>query len=82
MSHVQQLLEPEEDASQLKFPKEFEKAEPLLISQVNMLMIERKEMNEANDEEKELPKVFLKTLDYCDHFKKFQNNDTIIAVRK
>lgn len=47
-----------------------------------MLLQERRELNEKSEEEKELPKVFTKTLEYCDRFSHFKNNDTIIAVRK
>jgi hypothetical protein len=40
MSDNKEILQ-EEDASQLKFPKEFEDAETLLISEVHMLMQNR-----------------------------------------
>ena len=71
----------EEDASLLKFSKEFETAETLLISEVHMLMENRKIQNETSEEDKELPKVFLKTLEYCERFSRFKNKETIIAVR-
>jgi len=41
----------------------------------------RREQNDQNEERKELPKVFLKTLDYCERFSHFKNKETIIAVR-
>jgi hypothetical protein len=47
-----------------------------------MLMDHRRQMNEKAEEEKELPKIFLKSLEYCDRFSHFKNNDTIIAVKK
>ncbi|KAL1473122.1 hypothetical protein MTO96_038906, partial [Rhipicephalus appendiculatus] len=44
----------EEDASELQFPKEFENAETLLISEVHMLLEHRKQQNESAEEEQEL----------------------------
>jgi DNA-directed RNA polymerase II subunit RPB4 len=61
---------------------EFENAETLLISEVHMLMENRKMQHEASEEDKDLPKVFLKTLEYCERFSRFKNKETIIAVRK
>ncbi|KAJ8312753.1 hypothetical protein KUTeg_010126 [Tegillarca granosa] len=54
----------EEDASELQFPKEFENAETLLISEVQMLLDHRKQQNESAEEEQELSEVFIKTLGY------------------
>ncbi|KAK2176169.1 hypothetical protein NP493_677g00046 [Ridgeia piscesae] len=71
----------EEDASELTFPKEFENAETLLISEVQMLLEHRKQQNESAEEEQELPEVFVKTLNYTSRFTKFKNKETIGAVR-
>ncbi|KAK7481392.1 hypothetical protein BaRGS_00027348 [Batillaria attramentaria] len=72
---------PEEDAAELQFPKEFENAETLLISEVQMLLDHRKQQNESAEEEQELSDVFMKTLNYCQRFSKFKNRETIAAVR-
>ncbi|XP_013416928.1 DNA-directed RNA polymerase II subunit RPB4 [Lingula anatina] len=71
----------EEDASELRFPKEFENAETLLISEVQMLLEHRKQQNESAEEEQELSEVFMKTLNYTSRFTKFKNRETISAVR-
>ncbi|VDI63703.1 DNA-directed RNA polymerase II subunit RPB4-like [Mytilus californianus] len=71
----------EEDASELLFPKEFENAETLLISEVQMLLDHRKQQNESAEEEQELSEVFMKTLNYTSRFSKFKNRETITAVR-
>lgn len=71
----------EEDASELQFPKEFENAESLLISEVNMLLEHRKTQNENAEEEQELSEVFTKTLNYCQRFSRIKNRETIAAVR-
>ncbi|XP_024263140.1 DNA-directed RNA polymerase II subunit RPB4 [Oncorhynchus tshawytscha] len=49
-----------EDASQLLFPKEFENAETLLNSEVQMLLEHRKQQNESAEDEQELTEVFMK----------------------
>ncbi|KAK2144772.1 hypothetical protein LSH36_732g01063 [Paralvinella palmiformis] len=54
----------DEDASELLFPKEFENADTLLISEVQMLLEHRKQKNESKEEEQELSDVFMKTLHY------------------
>uniref|UniRef100_G3MMV2 DNA-directed RNA polymerase II subunit RPB4 n=1 Tax=Amblyomma maculatum TaxID=34609 RepID=G3MMV2_AMBMU len=72
----------EEDASELQFPKEFENAETLLISEVHMLLEHRKQQNESAEEEQELSEVFMKTLGYCQRFSRFKNRETISAVRQ
>lgn len=51
------LHEHEEDASQLSFPPEFENAETLLNSEVQMLLEHRKSQNENADDEQELSEV-------------------------
>ncbi|XP_033752121.1 DNA-directed RNA polymerase II subunit RPB4-like [Pecten maximus] len=71
----------DEDASELLFPKEFENAETLLISEVQMLLDHRKQQNESAEEEQELSEVFMKTLNYTSRFSKFKNRETISAVR-
>ncbi|KAK3103170.1 hypothetical protein FSP39_016984 [Pinctada imbricata] len=72
----------EEDASELQFPKEFENAETLLISEVQMLLEHRKQQNESAEEEQELSEVFMKTLNYTGRFSKFKNRETIAVVRQ
>ncbi|XP_043290062.1 DNA-directed RNA polymerase II subunit Rpb4-like isoform X2 [Venturia canescens] len=71
----------EEDAADLQFPKEFENAETLLISEVHMLLEHRKAQNESAEEEQEFSEVFLKSLNYTDRFRKFKNKEIIAAVR-
>ncbi|XP_039753663.1 DNA-directed RNA polymerase II subunit Rpb4 isoform X1 [Pararge aegeria] len=77
----------EEDAADLQFPKvfflysEFENAETLLISEVDMLLEHRKAQNESAEEEQEFSEVFMKTLTYTNMFKKFKNKETITAIR-
>lgn len=71
----------EEDAADLQFPKEFENARTLLISEVDMLLEHRKAQNESAEEEQEFSEVFMKTLTYTNMFKKFKNKETIAAVR-
>lgn len=61
---------------------EFENAETLLISEVDMLLEHRKAQNESAEEEQEFSEVFMKTLTYTNMFKKFKNKETIAAVRK
>ncbi|GAV00950.1 hypothetical protein RvY_11730-2 [Ramazzottius varieornatus] len=70
-----------EDATELRFPKEFDTARALLNSEVFMLLENRKSQNEAADAEAELPAVFLKTHIYCQRFSAFKNADTIQSVR-
>ncbi|ESO11229.1 hypothetical protein HELRODRAFT_91608 [Helobdella robusta] len=70
-----------EDAAELIFPKEFENAETLLISEVQMLLDHRKTQNENAEDEQELSHVFMKTLTYTERFSKFRNRETIAAVR-
>ncbi|KAE8604412.1 hypothetical protein XENTR_v10014706 [Xenopus tropicalis] len=74
--------DPEEDASQLLFPKEFESAETLLNSEVHMLLEHRKQQNESAEEEQELSEVFMKTLNYTARFSRFKNRETIASVRR
>ena len=51
----------DEDAAELSFPKEFENAETLLISEVHMLLEHRKQQNEQAEDEQELSEVFMDT---------------------
>ena len=71
----------DEDAADLQFPKEFENADTLLISEVHKLLEHRKAQNESAEEEQEFSEVFMKTLTYTNRFKKFKNQETIAAVR-
>ncbi|XP_017759265.1 PREDICTED: DNA-directed RNA polymerase II 16 kDa polypeptide-like isoform X2 [Eufriesea mexicana] len=71
----------EEDAADLQFPKEFENAETLLISEVSMLLEHRKVQNESAEEEQEFSEVFMKSLTYTNRFRRFKNKETIAAVR-
>ncbi|XP_071840294.1 DNA-directed RNA polymerase II subunit RPB4-like [Apostichopus japonicus] len=75
------LQQQEEDATELKFPKEFENAETLLNSEVKMLLEHRKQQNESQEEEQELSEVFMKTLNYTERFSRFKNRETIADVR-
>jgi DNA-directed RNA polymerase II subunit RPB4 len=81
MSSTTNSEQTEEDATELQFPKEFENAETLLISEVNMLLEHRKQQNENAEEEQELSEVFMKTLNYCQRFSRYKNRETIAAVR-
>ena len=71
----------DEDAAELSFPKEFENAETLLISEVHMLLEHRKQQNEQAEDEQELSEVFMKTLNYTQRFAKFRNRETIASIR-
>lgn len=73
----------EEDASDLRFPPEFnENVETLLISEVEQLLDHRKTQNENLEEEAELSEVFKKTHAYCLRFSKYKNRETITSVRR
>ncbi|KAH8874675.1 hypothetical protein MN116_008035 [Schistosoma mekongi] len=70
------------DASELKFSKEFENADTLMLAEVKILLEHRKEQNEnATIHELELSPVFTKTLNYVTQFSKFNNRETIESVR-
>ncbi|XP_065185163.1 DNA-directed RNA polymerase II subunit RPB4-like [Sycon ciliatum] len=73
--------EEEEDATILRFPKEFTGTETLFISEVNLLLEHRKSQNENADDDQELSEVFQKTLEYTQRFSRFKNRETIQAVR-
>merc|ERR1712071_202179 len=80
MAHAGQEIA-DEDAAVLQFPKEFENAETLLVSEVHMLLEHRKTQNETTEEDAELSEMFMKTLTYCQRFSKFKNRETIASVR-
>ncbi|XP_017479045.1 PREDICTED: DNA-directed RNA polymerase II 16 kDa polypeptide-like isoform X1 [Rhagoletis zephyria] len=71
----------EENAAELQFPKEFENAETLLISEVNLLLQHRIKTNETSEDEQEFSEVFTKTHNYTTRFSRFNNRDTINTVR-
>ncbi|RWS24533.1 DNA-directed RNA polymerase II subunit RPB4-like protein [Leptotrombidium deliense] len=77
--HVNETFD--EDAGELQFPKEFENAETLLISEVDMLLEHRQQQNESVEDEQELSEVFMKTKCYCSRFSRYKNRETISAIR-
>ncbi len=71
--------------AQLKFPKEFDKAEPMMISEV-LLMLEQRRQQQTNpgiddDDEITLSEAFNDTVAYCERFSKFKTKEAIGAVR-
>lgn len=54
----------EEDAAILKFPKEFDNAETLTISEVLKILENRKEQSDKADSGQKLNEVFVKTLEH------------------
>lgn len=73
----------EEDAALLKFPKEFENAETLTISEVLKILENRKEQTDKTDSGQKLNEVFVKTLEHCKTFNKLgENKEKIHAVRR
>ena len=72
----------DEDAAELSFPKVFENAETLLISEVHLLLDHRKQQNEQAEDEQELSDVFMKTLNYTQRFAKFRNRETVHSTRE
>jgi len=72
---------PDEDATELLFPKEFDNAEALFISEVCLLLEHRSQQNEIAEDEQALTEVFHKTKEYCRRFGKFKNNDAICRIR-
>lgn len=76
-------VDDESDAKELKFQKEFDNAETLMISEVKFLLELRKKQNESNAaHEVELSNNFTKTYNYAAQFSKFNNRETIESVRK
>ncbi|VDK36120.1 unnamed protein product [Taenia asiatica] len=75
-------VDDDSDAKELKFQKEFENAETLMISEVKFLLEHRKKQNESNPiHELELSNNFTKTYNYATQFSKFSNRETIESVR-
>ncbi|VDN82104.1 unnamed protein product [Brugia pahangi] len=71
----------DEDATELKFPKEFEQADTLLTSEVYLLLEHRRQQSEQKEEIDEMSDVFVKTLNYTRRMARFKNRETIRAVR-
>jgi len=73
----------EEDASELKFPKEFEVSgcDALMISEVFLLLDHRRRQSEEKEEIEDMNEVFVKTLEYTRRLSKFKSRETIRAVR-
>lgn len=77
------LVVEEEDAAILKFPKEFDNAETLTISEVLKILENRKEQSDKSDSGQKLNEVFLKTLEHCKTFNRLgDNKEKIFAVRR
>lgn len=73
----------EEDAAILKFPKEFENAETLTISEVLKILENRKEQTDQSDSSQRLNEVFIKTLEHCKTFNRLgDNKEKIYTVRR
>ncbi|CAF2996054.1 unnamed protein product [Rotaria socialis] len=77
----------DEDAAQLKFPKEFDKAEPMMISEVLLMLEQRRQQNsnanglDDDDDEITSSEAFNDTVAYCERFSKFKTKEAIGAVR-
>ncbi|GMR58012.1 hypothetical protein PMAYCL1PPCAC_28207, partial [Pristionchus mayeri] len=78
-----QQVEEEEDATELKFPKEFESnaCDALMISEVFLLLEHRRSQSEQKEEIEDLSEVFVKTLNYSRRLSRFKNREMIRAVR-
>lgn len=73
----------EEDAALLKFPKEFENAETLMISEVLKILENRKEQADKSESSQKLNEVFVKTLEHCKTFNRFgDNKEKLGAIRR
>ncbi|KAG9510843.1 DNA-directed RNA polymerase II subunit RPB4, partial [Fragariocoptes setiger] len=73
----------EEDAATLKFPKEFDGVETLMISEVRLILESRKESADKSGSEQRLNEVFVKTLEHCKTFDRFGGNkEKIAAIRR
>lgn len=73
----------EEDAALLKFPKEFEQAETLTISEVLKILEQREEQSKKSDTGQKPNEVFVKTLEHCRLFNRLgENREKISAVRR
>nr|CAD2144804.1 unnamed protein product [Meloidogyne enterolobii]CAD2195408.1 unnamed protein product [Meloidogyne enterolobii]CAD2197768.1 unnamed protein product [Meloidogyne enterolobii] len=75
--------QPEEDATELKFPKDFEVpgCDALMISEVFLLLDHRRKQSEQKEEIEDISEVFLKTLNYTRRLSKFKSRETIRSVR-
>uniref|UniRef100_A0AC34QGK0 RNA polymerase Rpb4/RPC9 core domain-containing protein n=1 Tax=Panagrolaimus sp. JU765 TaxID=591449 RepID=A0AC34QGK0_9BILA len=73
----------EEDASELRFPPEFEgnNCDALLISEVFLLLDHRRRQSEQKEDIEDISEVFVKTIDYCRRLSKYKTRDTIRSVR-
>jgi len=73
----------EEDATELKFPKEFEVpgCDALMVSEVFLLLDHRRKQSEQKEDIEEMSEVFFKTLDYTRRLSKFKSRETIRSVR-
>ncbi|CAF0942007.1 unnamed protein product [Adineta ricciae] len=76
----------DDDAAQLKFPKEFDKAEPMMISEVLLLLEERRKQQNSediddDDDELTSSEAFNDIVAYCERFSKFKTKEAISAVR-
>uniref|UniRef100_A0A914C9N4 RNA polymerase Rpb4/RPC9 core domain-containing protein n=1 Tax=Acrobeloides nanus TaxID=290746 RepID=A0A914C9N4_9BILA len=73
----------DEDAAELKFPKEFEVpgCDALMISEVFLLLDHRRKQSEQKEEIEDMSEVFLKTLNYTRRLSRFKSRETIRAVR-
>ncbi|CAF1387107.1 unnamed protein product [Adineta ricciae] len=63
----------DDDAAQLKFPKEFDKAEPMMISEVLLLLEERRKQQNSediddDDDELTSSEAFNDIVAYCERF--------------
>uniref|UniRef100_A0A1I7XTU2 RPOL4c domain-containing protein n=1 Tax=Heterorhabditis bacteriophora TaxID=37862 RepID=A0A1I7XTU2_HETBA len=83
MSSIQVEEHIDEDATEMRFPKEFESAgcDALLTSEVFLLLEHRRQQSEQKDEIEEMSEVFIKTLNYARRLSRFKNRETIRAVR-
>lgn len=73
----------EEDAALLKFPKEFETADTLFVSEVLKILEIREEQSKKTDSGQKPNEVFVKTLEHCRQFNRLgDNREKISAVRR
>ncbi|KAF7822152.1 DNA-directed RNA polymerase II subunit 4 [Senna tora] len=74
----------EEDASELKFGDDFEKAKCLMNSEVALLLEHKFEQfkHMSEDSINQAPQVFDKSLQYVKRFSRFSNQDAIKQVRE
>ena len=70
-----------ENASELLFPEGFAKAEPLMISEVNLLLEHRVQKNQTSEEEEEYSEIFSKFHNYTNRLSRFKNRETVSNIR-